>query len=97
VESIIIKDPKTGVTKQLNEEGVFVQIGLIPNSDMVKDILQLNKVGEVPVNCSCETEVPGLFAAGDVSTVAEKQIVIAAGEGAKAALTAYRYISRLPK
>ena len=53
VESIIIKDPKTGVTKQLNEEGVFVQIGLIPNSDMVKDILQLNKVGEVPVNCSC--------------------------------------------
>jgi alkyl hydroperoxide reductase subunit F len=57
----------------------------------------LTQVGEVPVNSSCETEVPGLFAAGDVTTVPEKQIVIAAGEGAKAALQAHRYLTRLAK
>jgi alkyl hydroperoxide reductase subunit F len=97
VEGVLIKDLKTGGEKQLEVTGVFVEIGLIPNSDMVKDLLKLNKMGEVPVNCACETEIPGLFAAGDVSTVPEKQIVIAAGEGAKAALTAHRYLRRLPK
>jgi alkyl hydroperoxide reductase subunit F len=64
---------------------------------MVKDLIKLNQIGEVPINCSCETEIPGLFAAGDVSTVPEKQIIIAAGEGAKAALQAHRYLRRLPK
>jgi NADH-dependent peroxiredoxin subunit F len=97
VEGIIIKDLKTGNTKQLDVTGVFVDIGLVPNSDMVKELVKLNQVGEVPVNSSCETEIPGLFAAGDVTTVPEKQIVIAAGEGAKAALQAHRYLSRLPK
>jgi NADH-dependent peroxiredoxin subunit F len=81
----------------LDVTGVFIQIGLVPNSDMVKDLVKLNQVGEVPINCSCETEIPGLFAAGDVTTVPEKQIVIAAGEGAKAALQAHRYLRRLPK
>ena len=57
--------------------------------------VKLNQVGEVPVNCSCETEIPGLFAAGDVTTVPEKQIVIAAGEGAKASLQSHRYLRRL--
>jgi NADH-dependent peroxiredoxin subunit F len=97
VEGIIIKDLKTGNTKQLDVTGVFVDIGLVPNSDMVKNLVKLNQVGEVPVNSSCETEIPGLFAAGDVTTVPEKQIVIAAGEGAKAALQAHRYLRRLPK
>jgi NADH-dependent peroxiredoxin subunit F len=64
---------------------------------MVKDLVKLNKIGEVPVNASCETEIPGLFAAGDVTTVPEKQIVIAVEEGAKAALAAHRYWSRLPQ
>jgi alkyl hydroperoxide reductase subunit F len=97
VEGIIIKDLKTGNRKTLDVSGVFVEIGLVPNSDMVKDLVKLNQVGEVQVNCSCETEIPGLFAAGDVTTVPEKQIVIAAGEGAKAALQAHRYLRRLPK
>jgi alkyl hydroperoxide reductase subunit AhpF len=64
---------------------------------MVKDLLKLNEYGEVPVNLSCETGVPGLFAAGDVTNVPEKQIVIATGEGAKAALQAHRYLQRQAK
>lgn len=97
VEGIVIKDPKTENSQQLNVSGVFIEIGLVPNSDMVKTIIKLNQTGEVPVNFSCETEIPGLFAAGDVTTVPEKQIVIAAGEGAKAALQAHRYLQRLAK
>jgi alkyl hydroperoxide reductase subunit F len=96
VEGIIIKDTKTGNSKQLDVTGVFVEIGLVPNSDMVKDLVKLNQMGEVPINVYCETEVPGFFAAGDVSTAPEKQIIIAAGEGAKAALQAHRYLRRLP-
>ena len=96
-EGIVIKEIKTGDTKQLNDAGIFVEIGLEPNSDMVKDLLKLNEFGEVPVNLSCETGVPGLFAAGDVTNVPEKQIVIATGEGAKAALQAHRYLQRLAK
>ena len=95
VEGLIIKDNKTGNSRQLDDTGIFIEIGLVPNSDMVKDLVKLNRDAEVPVNCSCETEVPGLFAAGDVTTVPEKQIVIAAGEGAKASLQAHRYLQRL--
>ena len=97
VEGIIIKDLKTGNSQQLDVTGVFIEIGLVPNSDMVKDLVKLNQVGEVPINVYCETELPGFFAAGDVSTAPEKQIIIAAGEGAKAALQAHRYLRRLPK
>ena len=95
VEGMVIKDIKTGEEKRLDVTGVFIEIGLMPNSDPVKGLLELNKTGEVPVNCSCETALPGLFAAGDVTNVPEKQIVIAAGEGAKAALGAHRYLQRL--
>ncbi len=97
VEGIVFKDLKTDNRQQLTVSGVFIEIGLVPNSDMVKDLLKLTPVGEVPVNSACETEVPGLFAAGDVTNVPEKQIVIAAGEGAKAALQAHRYLQRLVK
>jgi NADH-dependent peroxiredoxin subunit F len=95
VEGIVIRDIRTGKSQQLEVTGVFIEIGLVPNSDLVKDLLKLNENGEVPVNCSCETEIPGLYAAGDVTTVPEKQIVIAAGEGAKASLQAHRYLQRL--
>jgi alkyl hydroperoxide reductase subunit F len=94
---IVIKEIKTGKTQQLDVTGIFIEIGLEPNSDMVKNLVKLNQTGEVPVNCSCETEIPGLYAAGDVTTVPEKQIVIAAGEGAKAALQAHRYLQRQAK
>ena len=95
VEGIVIKDLKTGSSKQLDVSGIFVEIGLFPNSEMVKDSLKLNQLGEVMVDNYCQTEISGLFAAGDVTNVPEKQIVIAAGEGAKAALQAHRYLQRM--
>ncbi len=75
-------------------EGVFVEIGLIPNSEFTKD-LEKNERGEIKVNAYNETNLPGIFAAGDVTDVPEKQIIIAAGEGSKAALSAFRYLSRI--
>ena len=95
VDGVVIKNVKSEEEKRLAVTGVFVEIGLIPNSDPVKELLPLNKLGEVPVSCFCETTVPGLYAAGDVTDVPEKQIIIAAGEGAKAALQAHRYLQRL--
>lgn len=76
----------------LNVDGVFLEIGLTPNSDPVKDLVRLNAEGEVEVGRDQSTSVPGFFAAGDVTDEQEKQIVIAAGAGAKAALAAYRYL-----
>jgi alkyl hydroperoxide reductase subunit F len=79
-------------TEQIHEvalDGVFVQIGLVPNSAVAKDLVETNKVGEIVVDNRCRTNVPGIYAAGDVSTVPFKQIIIAMGEGAKAALTAF--------
>ena len=95
VEGIAIRDLKTGKQKKLKVGGVFIEIGLIPNSELARDITKLNKFGEIEVNCACQTGIPGLFAAGDVTDVPEKQIVVAAGEGAKAALQAHRYLQRL--
>ncbi len=73
-------------------EGVFVEIGLLPNNESIKDVVELNAHGEIVIDCSCRTSVEGIFAAGDVTTVPHKQIIIAAGEGAKAALSAYDYL-----
>ncbi len=95
VEAMDISDPQAGKKVSLQVSGVFVEIGLVPNSEPLRTLLELNELGEIPVNCSCETSVPGLFAAGDVSDVPEKQIIIAAGEGAKAMLQAHRYLRRL--
>jgi len=95
VKGMLIKDLKSGESKRLEVTGVFIEIGLVPNSESVKGLVGLNKWGEVPVNCSCETTMPGLYAAGDVTDIPEKQIVVAAGEGAKAALQAHRYLQRL--
>ena len=93
-EGIVIKGLKSGEEKRLDVTGVFIEIGLLPNSNAVKELLLLNKLGEVPISAFCETTVPGLYAAGDVTDVPEKQIIIAAGEGAKAALQAHRYLQR---
>ncbi len=95
VDGILIRDLKSGESKRLEVTGVFIEIGLIPNSEPVSGLVELNKWGEVSVSCACETTVPGLYAAGDVTNVPEKQIVVAAGEGAKAALQAHRYLQRL--
>lgn len=74
-------------------EGVFVEIGLIPNSEFAKDV-EKNSAQEIKVNCYNETNLAGIFAAGDVTDVPEKQIIIAAGEGAKAALSAFQYLAQ---
>jgi alkyl hydroperoxide reductase subunit F len=74
-------------------QGVFIEIGSVPNSEIV-DFVNKNEYGEIIVNCKCETNVPGLFAAGDVTNVPEKQIVVAAGEGCKAALSAFKYLNK---
>lgn len=95
VEGIRIRDLKSGEERKIDVGAVFVEIGLIPNSDFAKGITKLNEFDEIEVNCACETGIPGLFAAGDVTNVPEKQIVVAAGEGAKAALGAHRYLQRL--
>jgi len=73
-------------------QGVFVEIGSVPNSGMV-DFVAKNQWGEIVVNSKCETNIPGLLVAGDVTDVPEKQIVVAAGEGCKAALSAFRFLS----
>ncbi|MFH1665672.1 MAG: FAD-dependent oxidoreductase [Candidatus Omnitrophota bacterium] len=82
-----------GEAKSIPIEGVFVEIGLIPNTEFESDI-EKNESGEIKVNCYNETSVGGIFAAGDVTNVPEKQIIIAAGEGAKATLSAYRYLAK---
>ena len=95
VEGVRIKELKSGREKFLEVSGVFIEIGLVPNSDAVKGLVELNRWGEVPVTPRNESTVPGLFAAGDVTDVPEKQILVAAGEGAKATLQAHRYLQRL--
>jgi alkyl hydroperoxide reductase subunit F len=95
VDGIKIRDLKTKQERELQVSGVLIEIGLIPSSGVVKGVAALNRKGEIEVTCNNETNVPGLFAAGDVTSVPEKQIVVAAGEGAKAALQAHRYLQRL--
>ena len=73
-----------------------MQIGLIPNTEFLKGTLELSKFGEITIDAKCHTNLPGVFAAGDVTTVPYKQIVIAAGEGSKAALSAFDYLIRQP-
>jgi alkyl hydroperoxide reductase subunit F len=95
VERIKVRDSKSKQERELEVSGIFIEIGLIPNSEPFNKIVRLNRLGEIEVNCANETGIPGLFAAGDVTNVPEKQIVVAAGEGAKAALQAHRYLQRL--
>ena len=80
--------------KKLYVEGIFIQIGLVPNTDWVKDSVSLSKYGEIEVNNHGETSLPGVFAAGDVTTVPYKQIIIAMGEGSKASLGAFDFLIR---
>lgn len=88
-----IKVDSGGKVQTLNIQGVFVEIGLIPNSHFAPDVAK-NNLGEIKVDCYNQTNIPGIFAAGDVTDVPEKQIIIAAGEGSKASLTAFRYLNQ---
>ncbi|WP_049756098.1 FAD-dependent oxidoreductase [Leptotrichia buccalis] len=93
VESIVYKSRETDEEKTLNVEGMFVEIGLSPRSEVVKDLVETNKIGEIVINPeNNSTSVAGIFAAGDVTSIRQKQIIIAMGEGAKAALGAFEYL-----
>jgi alkyl hydroperoxide reductase subunit F len=88
-----IKVRYDGEEKTLPVEGIFVEIGLMPNSHFAPD-LEKNALGEIKVDCHNRTNIPGIFAAGDVTDVPEKQIIIAAGEGSKASLSAFKYLNQ---
>jgi alkyl hydroperoxide reductase subunit F len=96
VNGIRFKERTTGVEQHVALAGVFVQIGLVPNTEFLKETIELSKFGEIVVDAKGHTNLPGVFAAGDCTTVPYKQIVIAAGEGAKAALSAFDYLIRMP-
>ena len=92
VSAIRYLDRETEEEKDYSVSGIFVQIGLLPNSQFLGDLVELNDYGEIMVDAAGRTSQEGIFACGDVTNVAYKQIVIAMGEGAKAALTASEYL-----
>jgi alkyl hydroperoxide reductase subunit F len=94
VNGLIYKDRNTEEMKRIDLEGVFVQIGLLPNTDWLKGTLNLSKFGEIEIDAKGQTSVPGVFAAGDCTTVPYKQIVIAMGAGATASLSAFDHLIR---
>ena len=96
VNGLSYKDRATEAVQHIALEGVFVQIGLVPNTEFLKGTVELSKFGEIVVDAKGHTNVPGVFAAGDCTTVPYKQIIIAAGEGSKAALSAFDYLIRQP-
>jgi thioredoxin reductase len=83
-----------GKRETLSVQGVFIEIGYVPSSDFAAGLVKLNERNEIIVDARCRTSVDGIFAAGDVTSVPQKQIIVAAGEGAKAALSAYEYLQR---
>lgn len=94
VNGLVYKDRTTEELHTVELEGIFVQIGLLPNSDWLKGSVELNRFGEIIVDAKGATNIPGVFAAGDVTTVPYKQIVIAMGEGSKASLSAFDHLIR---
>jgi NADH-dependent peroxiredoxin subunit F len=96
VNGLVYKDRQNGALHSLELAGVFVQIGLVPNTDWLKGTVRLSPCGEVEIDARGQTSVPGIFAAGDCTVVPYKQIVIAVGEGAKASLGAFDYLIRSP-
>ena len=92
VERFVVDSKERGVEKELNVQGIFVEIGLDPNSEFARETTKLNRYNEIVVDCRSSSNIPGLFAAGDVASGPDKQIIIAAGDGAKAALVAYEYL-----
>ncbi|WP_313396661.1 alkyl hydroperoxide reductase subunit F [Stutzerimonas nitrititolerans] len=94
VTGLVYKDRTSEALHEVELEGIFVQIGLLPNSDWLKGTVELSRFGEIIVDAKGQTNIPGVFAAGDVTTVPYKQIVIATGEGAKASLSAFDHLIR---
>ncbi|MHB1121100.1 MAG: alkyl hydroperoxide reductase subunit F [Ramlibacter sp.] len=96
VDGLVYEDRASGESRRVELAGVFVQIGLVPNTEWLRGAVELSRHGEIIVDARGATSVPGVFAAGDATTVPFKQIIIAAGDGAKAALAAFDYLIRQP-
>ena len=94
VSGIEYKDRNSGETASISADGIFVQIGLVPNSGFFGDLAELNERGEIIVDAHCRTKRTGVYAAGDVTTVPYKQIIVSMGEGAKAGLSAFEDFAR---
>ncbi len=94
VVGLTYEDRATGQSKDVPLEGIFVQIGLLPNTDFLRETVELTRFGEIVVDAKGQTSVPGIYAAGDATTVPFKQIIIATGDGAKAALGAFEHLIR---
>jgi thioredoxin-disulfide reductase len=92
LRSMVVESKKTGEKKELKVDGVFIEIGSLVKTDFVKDLVKLDKNNYIVINKNCETSRSGVFAAGDVTNTPFKQIVVAAGDGAKAGLNAYNYL-----
>ncbi len=96
VTGLVYKQRATDAVQRVELEGIFVQIGLLPNTDWLKGVVNLSPRGEIEIDARGQTSTPGIFAAGDATTVPYKQIVIAMGEGAKASLSAFDHLIRSP-
>ena len=93
VNALLYQDLESGQEKELAVQGVFIQVGYLPAADFLKDLVDLTKMGEITVDpLTCATKTPGLYAAGDVTNVKYKQIIVAAGEGTKAVLSVYSFL-----
>ncbi len=92
VERVVVEHQETKERFELPVQGIFIEIGLDPNTEFIEGMVERTPNGEIKIDCECKTNIPGLFAAGDATTVPEKQIIIAAGEGAKAAINAWEYL-----
>ena len=94
VESLIYEDRKTSEDKEIKVEGVFISVGMMAKAEFATKLVELNKIGEIVIDKDNYTKTPGLFAAGDITDIKYEQVVIAAGEGAKAALAATEYLGK---
>lgn len=95
VETLIYEDRETGKDKELKVDGIFVAIGLAPKAGFAEGLVEFNEAGEIKIDGENKTKTPGLFAAGDITDVKYEQVIIACGEGAKAALSAHDYLKSL--
>ena len=93
LKKVIVKNVNTNETRELDAEGCFVEIGYVNKTDFVKDLVDVNEKNEIVIDIYCNTKTKGLFAAGDVTIVPYKQTITSAGEGCKAALTCYNYLT----
>jgi len=92
--SVVVKDD-AGNARELPADGTFIELALVPNSQLVAGLAEIDDLGRIKVDCACRTSIPGLFAAGDATNGYAEQVLIAVGEGAKAALSAYEYLLQL--